>query len=37
MKFKHMLGLLSAAAMSLVLTGVAVAQQTVKIGAISFP
>ena len=36
MKFKHMLGLLSAAAMSLALTGVAVAQQTVKIGAI-FP
>jgi branched-chain amino acid transport system substrate-binding protein len=36
MKFRHMLGLLSAAAMSLALTGVAVAQQTVKIGAI-FP
>ena len=36
MKFKQMLGLLSAAAMSLALTGVAVAQQTVKIGAI-FP
>src|SRR5438477_1651610 len=36
MKFKHMLGLLSAAAMSLALTGGAVAQQTVKIGAI-FP
>ena len=34
MKFKHMLGLLSAAAMSLALTGVAVAQQPVKIGAI---
>jgi branched-chain amino acid transport system substrate-binding protein len=34
MKFKHMLGLLSAAAMSLALTGVVVAQQTVKIGAI---
>src|SRR5499426_3045218 len=36
MKFKHMLGLLSAAAMSLALTGGALAQQTVKIGAI-FP
>ena len=36
MKLKHMLGLLSAAAMSLALTGGAVAQQTVKIGAI-FP
>jgi len=36
MKFKHILGLLSAAAMWLALTGVAVAQQTVKIGAI-FP
>ena len=36
MKFKHMLRLLSAAAMSLVLTGGALAQQTVKIGAI-FP
>src|SRR5438128_4790659 len=36
MKFKNMLGLLSAAAMSLALTGGAVAQQTVKIGAI-FP
>src|SRR5581483_10144499 len=36
MKFKHMLGLLSAVAMSLALTGGAVAQQTVKIGAI-FP
>src|SRR5262245_22424991 len=36
MNFKHMLGLLSAAAMSLALTGVAVAQQTVNIGAI-FP
>ena len=36
MKFKHMLGLLSAAAMSLALTGGAAAQQTVKIGAI-FP
>jgi branched-chain amino acid transport system substrate-binding protein len=34
MKFKHMLGLLSAAAMSLALTGGALAQQTVKIGAI---
>src|SRR5690242_9308149 len=36
MKFKHMLGLLSAAAMSVALTGGALAQQTVKIGAI-FP
>ena len=34
MKFKHMLGLLSAAAMSLALTGGAGAQQTVKIGVI---
>jgi branched-chain amino acid transport system substrate-binding protein len=36
MKFRHMFGLLSAAAMSLALTGGAFAQQTVKIGAI-FP
>lgn len=36
MKFRHMLGLFSAAAMSLTLTGGALAQQTVKIGAI-FP
>src|SRR5438552_9757820 len=36
MKFKHMLGLLSAATISLALTSGAVAQQTVKIGAI-FP
>src|SRR5438067_7034967 len=36
MRFKALLGLLSAAAMSLALTGGAVAQQTVKIGAI-FP
>lgn len=36
MKFRHMLGLFSAAAMSLALTGGALAQQTVKIGAI-FP
>src|SRR5437868_14643437 len=36
MKFKHMFGLLSAAAMSLALASGAVAQQTVKIGAI-FP
>lgn len=36
MKFKHMLGLLSAAAISVALTGGALAQQTVKIGAV-FP
>jgi branched-chain amino acid transport system substrate-binding protein len=36
MKFKHMLGLLSAAAISVALTGGALAQQTVKIGGI-FP
>jgi len=34
MKFKRIVGLLSAAAMSVVLTGAASAQQTVKIGAI---
>jgi branched-chain amino acid transport system substrate-binding protein len=36
MRFKHILGLFSAAAMSVVLAGVASAQQTVKIGAV-FP
>ena len=36
MKFRNMLGLLSAAAISLALTGGALAQATVKIGAI-FP
>src|SRR6478609_210658 len=34
MKFKHIVGLLSAAAMSVVLAGVASAQGTVKIGVI---